>query len=91
LAEQAAKDPWELKVSDDAAGMKAELKKLIGKDIEAAYKLTNKSERANALNAARDKAKAAMADKTPQEQMVAIKTVKKLEAEIVRGAILKSG
>ncbi|MGJ3648251.1 polyribonucleotide nucleotidyltransferase [Sphingomonas sp. GlSt437] len=91
LAEQAAKEPWELKVSDDAGAVKAELKKLIGKDIEAAYKLVDKSARANALNAARDKAKAAMADRTPQEQMVAIKTVKKLEAEIVRGAILKSG
>ncbi|MFX7858488.1 hypothetical protein ABTK38_22605, partial [Acinetobacter baumannii] len=65
LAEQAAKEPWELKVSDDAGAVKAELKKLIGKDIEAAYKLVDKSARANALNAARDKAKAAMADKTP--------------------------
>src|SRR3546814_13212241 len=43
------------------------------------------------LNAARAKAKAAFADATPQDQMVAIKLVKKLEAEIVRGAILKDG
>ncbi|PXA83716.1 polyribonucleotide nucleotidyltransferase [Nostoc sp. 3335mG] len=91
LAEKAAKDPWELANSDDNSKVKAELKKLIGKDIEKAYKLIDKSARSNALNEVRAKAKAAMADKSPQEQMVAIKLVKKLEAEIVRGAILKDG
>jgi polyribonucleotide nucleotidyltransferase len=91
LAEQSAKEPWELKTGDDNSAIKAELKKLIGKDIDAAYKLVDKSARSNALNAARAAAKAAMADKTPQEQMVAMKLVKKLEAEIVRGAILKTG
>jgi polyribonucleotide nucleotidyltransferase len=91
LAEQSAKEPWELKTGDDNSAIKAELKKLIGKDIDAAYKLVDKSARSNALNAARAAAKAAMADKAPQEQMVAMKLVKKLEAEIVRGAILKTG
>src|SRR4030095_8005701 len=57
LAEKAAKDPWELATSGDKAAVKDKLKKLIGKDVEAAYKLTSKSERSNALNAARDKAK----------------------------------
>ncbi len=32
-----------------------------------------------------------MADRTPQEQLAAAKLVKKLEAEIVRTAILKDG
>ena len=64
---------------------------LIGKDIEAAYKLTDKSERSAALNAARDKAKEAFADADPQEQMAASKAVKNLEADIVRSAILKEG
>ena len=91
LAEQSAKEPWELKTGDDNSAIKAELKKLIGKDIDAAYKLVDKSARSNALNEARATAKAAMADKAPQEQMVAMKLVKKLEAEIVRGAILKTG
>jgi polyribonucleotide nucleotidyltransferase len=91
LAEQAAKEPWELKQADDTSAVKAELKKLIGNDIAAAYKLVDKSDRSNALNEARAKAKAAMADKTPQEQMAAQKLVKKLEAEIVRTAILKTG
>jgi len=91
LAEKAAKDPWEMSQTDDAAGVKAKLKELIGKDIAAAYGLTDKSARSNALNAARDKAKAAFAAEDPQAQMVAMKQVKKLEAAIVRGAILKDG
>ena len=91
LAEQSAKDPWELKVGDDQKAVKAELKKLVGKDITAAYKLTDKQQRQTALGEARAKAKAAMADRTPQEQLVAAKLVKKLEAEIVRTAILKDG
>jgi polyribonucleotide nucleotidyltransferase len=90
LAEKAAKEPWEIKTSDNSA-IKDQLKKLIGADIAAAYKLTDKSARSNALNAARDKAKEAFASEDAQTQMVAIKTVKKVEADIVRGAILKDG
>ena len=91
LAEKAAKDPWEVDLSDNTADIKAKLKELVGADIAAAYKLTDKSARSNALNEARAKAKAAFADETPQTQMVAIKTMKKVEADIVRTAILKDG
>ncbi len=91
LAEQAAKEPWEIDMSDDKSAMKAELKKLIGDDIAAAYKLTDKSARSEALNAARAKAKAHYADADGQTAMTANKLVKKLEAEIVRTAILKDG
>jgi polyribonucleotide nucleotidyltransferase len=91
LAEKAAKDPWEVDLSDNTADIKAKLKELVGADIAAAYKLTDKSARSNALNEARAKAKAAFADETPQTQMVAIKTMKKVEADIVRTAILKEG
>ena len=91
LAEQAAKDPWEIDTSDDTAAIKEKLRGIVGDDIAAAYKLTDKGERSDALNAARTKAKEAFADEEPQTQMVANKAVKKLEAEIVRGAILKDG
>ncbi len=90
LAEKAAKDPWDLAITDDKA-MLTKLKKEIGKDIDAAYRLSGKSARQSALAAAKDKAKAVFADGTPQEQMKAIKLFKKLEADIVRGAILKEG
>ena len=91
LAEQAAKDPWEIDTTDDTSAIKEKLRGIVGDDIAAAYKLTDKSERSDALNAAREKAKEAFAEEEPQTQMVANKAVKKLEAEIVRGAIIKDG
>src|SRR5919204_2865726 len=71
LAEQAAKEPWELAVSSEKDAIKAKLKDLIGKDVAAAYKLTNKQERSTALNEARTKAAEAFAESDPQEQLVA--------------------
>ena len=91
LAEQAAKEPWAMAPQADLSAAKDKLKKLIGKDIAAAYKVTDKSKRSNLLNEARAKGKAAFADATPQDQMAAGKLMKKLEAEIVRTAILKDG
>ena len=91
LAEQAAKEPWAMAEQADLSAAKDKLKKLIGKDIAAAYKITDKSARSNALNEARAAAKAAFIDASPQDQMAAGKLMKKLEAEIVRGAILKDG
>jgi polyribonucleotide nucleotidyltransferase len=91
LAEKAAKEPWVIDLSDNTADIKKKLKTLVGKDVAAAYKLTDKSARSDALNAARAKAKEAFSSEDPQTQMVAIKTMKKVEADIVRGAILKDG
>jgi len=92
LAEQAAKEPWELETGGEGkAEIKARLKELIGKDLEEAYKQTDKASRRDMIDAAREKAKEAFAEAEPQEQMVAIKAVKALEADIVRTAILKEG
>jgi polyribonucleotide nucleotidyltransferase len=91
LAEQAAKDPWELAEPEDVSAVKEKLRGIIGEDIAAAYKTTLKSDRQTMLAAARDKAKLAFEDADPQHQLQAGKLVKKLEAEIVRGAILKEG
>ncbi|MBH1943778.1 polyribonucleotide nucleotidyltransferase [Erythrobacter sp. YJ-T3-07] len=93
LAEQAAKDPWELASGDDHADMKSAIKQMIGDDIAKAYKLTDKSARSDALNEAREKVKAHYSSEEfdGQQKMTAIKLVKKLESEIVRGAILKDG
>ncbi|ATY33143.1 polyribonucleotide nucleotidyltransferase [Sphingomonas psychrotolerans] len=94
LAEQAAKEPWELKVQDDKVEVKAKLKKLIGKDLEAAYKLTDKQARQTAINEARTKARDGLTDlkdSDPQAYLASLKLVKKLEADIVRTAILKEG
>jgi polyribonucleotide nucleotidyltransferase len=91
LAEQAAKEPWELAANAGKDEIKKKLKTLIGKDVEAAYKLTGKQDRQVALAAARQKAAEAFAESDPQEQLVAAKLVKAVEADIVRGAILKEG
>jgi len=93
LAEQAAKDPWELASSDDNASMKDAIRAMIGDDIAKAYKLTDKSARSDALNEAREKVKAHYSSEEfdGQQKMTANKLTKKLEAEIVRGAILKDG
>ncbi|MFN6936607.1 MAG: polyribonucleotide nucleotidyltransferase, partial [Tsuneonella sp.] len=93
LAEQAAKDPWEVASQDGNSDMKAAIKAMIGDDIAAAYKTTSKSDRSDALNAARDKVKAHYASDEfdGQQRMTAIKLTKKIEADIVRGGILKDG
>src|SRR4051794_19670379 len=91
LAEQAAKEPWELAANAGKDEIKKKLKALIGKDVDAAYKLTAKQDRQTALNEARQKAAEAFAESDPQEQLVAAKLVKSVEADIVRSAILKEG
>ena len=93
LAEQAAKEPWEINTADDQSEMKEYIRSMIGDDIAKAYKLTDKSARSDALNAARDRVKEHYSSNEfdGQTKMVAGKLMKKLEAEIVRGAILKDG
>lgn len=92
LAEQAAKEPWEIDVDIDQSEVKAKLKDLIGADLEAAYKLTDKQQRQDAINEARTKAREAFDEEAdPEAYLASLKLVKKLEAEIVRGAIIKDG
>ncbi|MDN3644730.1 polyribonucleotide nucleotidyltransferase [Pontixanthobacter aestiaquae] len=94
LAEQAAKEPWELDKVEDKSAALEELRGVIGDDIAAAYKLTDKSARQDAVNAAREKARdhyADLAESDPAEYMGRLKLVKKLESDIVRGSIIKDG
>jgi polyribonucleotide nucleotidyltransferase len=94
LAEQAAKEPWELPEGPDTSALKQRLRDLIGADLAAAYKLTDKQQRQTAINEARAKAREGLKDleaSDPAAYLGALKLVKKLEAEIVRTAILKDG
>ncbi|MEL6238844.1 MAG: polyribonucleotide nucleotidyltransferase [Pseudomonadota bacterium] len=94
LAEQAAKDPWELDPVEDKSAALEELRGVIGDDLAAAYKITDKSARQDAVNDARTKARdhyADLAESDPAEYMGRLKLVKKLESDIVRKAILKDG
>ncbi|WCT74064.1 polyribonucleotide nucleotidyltransferase [Sphingomonas naphthae] len=90
LAEKAAKDPWELPVLDEG-DLKKQVKDLIGKGIAAAYKITAKADRVAAIAAAKAPMKEAFADADPATRLKAAKLGKKVEAEIVRTAILKEG
>src|SRR5688500_2925386 len=62
LAEQAAKEPWELAEAGDSKAIKQRLRDLIGADLAAAYKLTNKQQRQTAIGEARAKAREGLAD-----------------------------
>jgi polyribonucleotide nucleotidyltransferase len=92
LAEQAAKEPWELSVNDEESGsILGKLRELAGSGLEGAYKLVGKAERVAAIAAAKTPLKDAYADADPATKLKASKLGKKLEAEIVRTAILKEG
>jgi polyribonucleotide nucleotidyltransferase len=94
LAEQAAKDPWDLDPVEDKSATLDELRGIIGADLEAAYKITNKAERQDAINAARAKAREhyeGLNHDDPAEYLGKLKLVKKLESDIVRGSILRDG
>ena len=94
LAEQAAKDPWELAPVADKSAHMDKLRTAIGPELVAAYRIVDKAERQNAVNAARTKAREAfesLKHEDPAQYLGVLKLVKKLEAEIVRGQILKDG
>jgi polyribonucleotide nucleotidyltransferase len=94
LAEKAAKEPWEFE-REDRSKEKAALKKLVGKDLEKAYAIADKQERHAAVDAARVKAAAELgqSDERPDglPPLVLKDVFKSLEADIVRGGILKTG
>ena len=94
LAEQAAKEPWELDKVEDKSATIEELRGLIGADLEAAYRTTDKQQRQDAVNAAREKARKhyeSLDHSDPAEYLGKLKLVKKLESDIVRKSILKDG
>jgi polyribonucleotide nucleotidyltransferase len=90
LAEAAAKEPWELKIDDHSSAL-GKIKDAVGGAITDAYKIVAKADRQSALGVAKSAVKALFKDSAPAEALKASKLVKKLEADIVRTAILKEG
>jgi len=93
LAEMCAKDPWDLQETPETiTKLAADIKKKYEKDVAKAYALTDKMERQDAVNAVREKAKEAFLDedKGIDESIISAK-FKSLEADVVRGQILKTG
>ncbi|MEM9631443.1 MAG: polyribonucleotide nucleotidyltransferase [Pseudomonadota bacterium] len=94
LAETAAKEPRELSIPDHSA-LFEQVKSIAAGELTEAYKITSKTDRKNAIDAAKAKVVEALitnaAEGEAPEATVLGDQFKKLEAEIVRGAILDTG
>ena len=90
LAEQCAKEPWDLpEPAYDRASLKAKLRETVGAEVEAAYTETVKQVRYEKIGAAKAKALESLAESF-EAQAIATE-FKELEADILRGAVLKTG
>ncbi|WP_448203736.1 polyribonucleotide nucleotidyltransferase [Azospirillum sp. sgz302134] len=90
LAEQCAKEPWDLpEPAYDRPALKAKLRDTVGADVEAAYTETVKQARYEKIGAAKAKALETLAESF-ESQAIATE-FKELEADILRGAVLKTG
>ncbi|MCW2245155.1 polyribonucleotide nucleotidyltransferase [Azospirillum fermentarium] len=91
LAEEAAKEPWELPpASYDAKAVQDRLRAAVGSDVEAAYTETVKQVRYGKLDAAKAKAIETLTAEGFEQAAVASE-FKELEAQILRGSVLKTG
>ncbi|MDO8410464.1 MAG: polyribonucleotide nucleotidyltransferase, partial [Phenylobacterium sp.] len=94
LAEHSAKEPFDF-AADDTDALKGQMKTLVGADIAAAYKVTKKQDRQEALSQAKQKAMASMAkseanpDGADSQKLGGV--FKELEADVVRRGILDTG
>ena len=93
FAEMAAKDPWDLPEADKTLEkLSADIKKKYAKDVSKAYAIQEKQERQAAVSAVRDAAIDQFLDEENgiNAQLITAK-FKSLEADVVRGDILKTG
>jgi polyribonucleotide nucleotidyltransferase len=93
FAEMAAKDPWDLPEADKTLEkLSADIKKKYAKDVSKAYAIQEKQERQTAVSAVRDAAIDQFLDEENgiTAQLITAK-FKSLEADVVRGDILKTG
>ncbi|MFC2951118.1 polyribonucleotide nucleotidyltransferase [Marinicaulis aureus] len=93
FAEECAKEPWNFTVPDNS-DVESKVRGLVEDDVRAAYKLTVKQERQNALAAAKSKAVEALCndedDAAPSKSVVG-GAFKSIESDIVRNGILDTG
>lgn len=93
LAEMCAKEPWDLsETPKHITKLEDDIKKTYEKDVKKAYAINDKLERREAVDAAREKATEKFLDEENGiTENVITEKFKSLEADIVRGQILKSG
>ena len=94
LAEKAAKEPWDVE-AEDLSAEEAQVRKLVEKDLVAAYSNVDKTIRSGAIGDAKKKAMDALAasEENPDGIPGSIlgSAFKAVEASIVRGGIIKTG
>jgi len=92
LAEQCAKEPWELTVDEGAPALYAKVAEQAEADVVEAYQIVEKQARVGRVNEIRDAVVQALTDEeadiTPQKVGEHFKS---LEKKVVRGSILKTG
>ena len=90
LAEQCAKDPWDLPAPPyDAAAVKATLLATVGEDIKAAYAERKKQDRHTKLDTAKKKAIETHGEEIAPEAISSL--FKDLESDVLRGAVIDTG
>ena len=89
MAEDAAKEPFDFQPAD-YSDLYAAAKSAGEADMRAAFALTDKQERTAAVNAARETIKAALSEEQLADANLGA-ALKKLEAGILRGDVVKTG
>ena len=91
LAEMCAKDPWDLPETPEHISALSKKMDAYRKDVEKAYTITEKQDRQAALAAAKEKALSDLVDEENGiTDTVIMSKFKDLEADVVRGGILKT-
>ena len=92
LAEEAAKDPWEVPERPDLTALDARIRELAEEPLRAAYGIIVKQERRQRIDAIKQEVRARLAEEVDEERAPYVDVLlKKLEKEIVRGQILATG
>ena len=89
LAEEAAKEPFDF-AAPDYSDLYAAVKAAGEEQMRAAFAITDKQERTAAVAAARDAIKAALSEEQLEDENLG-SALKKLEASILRGDVVKTG
>ncbi|MBT6507214.1 MAG: polyribonucleotide nucleotidyltransferase [Marinovum sp.] len=89
LAEDAAKEPFEF-IAPDYSELYEAVKSAGEKDMRAAFAITDKQERTSAVSAARTSIKGALSEEQLEDPQLG-SAMKKLEAGILRGDVVKGG
>ncbi len=91
LAEECAKDPWELPAEDpQKPALVDRLKELASTDLKTAYAVKDKSQRNDKVNTIKTQTVEALKEEGFPEMLAGFQ-FKELEKDLVRGEILKSG